>query len=368
MLLNIYKGKIIQIYFFRFFLKYFLTALTVFVFIMFMTSFLSIINEEGVMNGFSQYFFFKSMIWLVPSIFSYSLPFAFVMGFMLSFSEFETSGELKAAYAGGFSPKEIFSVIFLFSIFLSIALVIVNSWIAPLGNRRSREYVRTMFSNITNVNFTSQTFENISDFSVYAQEVSISGILKNVKLFKREKQDSGLFSISASSGTMDFSEGGISMHLTNGLIKFFSYKSNSKFYQGEFYGYDSFLPFYSADSASRSIPAKELTSIEILSLPDTNFDYKFQGLRQIFFRLFSGLSPLAFFFSAFSFSMIFSGKGKAMAFAMSLASVFLYYGLAVLADFISASNPKFFPWITSLPFVVLLFSGFPMWKKSGDRL
>ncbi len=363
-----YQGRLIQIYFFRFFLKYFITALAVFIFIMFMASFLSIINEGGVMNGFSQYFFFKSMLWLVPSIFSYSLPFAFVMGFMLSFSEFENSGELKAAYAGGFSPKEIFPSVFSFSIILSIALVLANSWLVPLGNRRSREYVRTMFSNITNVNFTSQTFENVSNFSIYAQDVSISGALRKVKLFKREEKKTGIFSISASSGTMNFSEGGITIRLANGLIKFFSYGNNSRFYEGEFSSYDAFLPFYSSNNVPRSIPVKELTSVEILSLPDTDFSYKFQGLRQIFFRLFSGLSPVAFFFAAFSLSIIFSGKGKFIAFAMSLVSVFSYYGLAVFADFVSSKSPKFFPWITSLPFVVLLLFGFPIWKKSGDKL
>lgn len=362
------KGRLLPFYFFTGFLRYFLTSASVFVFIMVMASFLSIVNEDGVMNGFSQYFLFKSLIWLLPSILASSLPFAFVMAVMLSFSEFESSGELKAALAGGFSYRELFSSVLSFSFLLAFMLLLLNSWLGPLGAGRSREYVRTMFGKVTNVNFSSETFEKVSDFSVYAGRVSLGGQLRDIKLFKKEKEYSALFSISASSGALSFSDDGISMELSGGRLKFFSYDRPSSFYDGEFSGYTAFMPFYSSAAAARRPSIKELTSFQLIALPREDLEYRFQGLRQVFFRLSGALSPLAFFFAAFSLSVFFAGKGKFMAFALSLIVVFSYYGLSVGADFLSSRLPELFPWITALPFVTVLVAGLMGWKKIGVRL
>ncbi len=357
--------NLIASYFFLNFLKYFLIGSLLFMGIMTMASFLSIINEEGVMNGFSQVFLFKSLIWLLPSMAASSFPFAFVMALMLSYSELELSGELKAALSCGFSPAFLFSHILFFSVFLSFFALILNSWLGPLGAFNSRRYVVKMFEKTTNVSFSDRTFETVSDFSFYADKISKSGRLDSVRIFKKDRENGSFFAISASSGTLRAENEGFALNLEKGSVSFFSSDNPDNYYAGTFGGYETFMAFSSSYLANRKKNLKEMTSFELAGILKRGEPESFAAARQIIFRFFLSFSPFAFFFCALSLSLFLKAKGRFWGFALSLACVFLYYGLLSACDAASAKKMELFPWLNFLPFALFLFSGFWGWRKAA---
>ncbi|MEW5950547.1 MAG: LptF/LptG family permease [Elusimicrobiota bacterium] len=361
------KSKILPLYFLKGFLKYFFSAASVFVSVMLMASFLSIINEDGVMNGFSHFFLIKSLIWLLPSMAASSLPFAFVMGFMLSFSEFESFGELKAAMSAGFSQGELFKQVFLFSIFLSLSVFVLNSWIGPIGAGRSREYVRNMFGKTTNISFSGGTFETVSGLSVYARKVSKTGRLEGIKIFKKEKEDNSLFSIISSSGYIETLNQGVSVKLNGGFMSFFSFEKTKNYYFGKFENYETFMPYENSLTNERKKPLREMTSSELFKNCVEGSAEALAAARQIFFRFVLAFSPAVFFFCAFSLSVFFSKSGKFWAFALSLVCVFAYYGFSSVCDAVSSKWPLLFPWINTAPLFLFGVPGYLVFNKIERR-
>lgn len=362
-ILRINPFKLIASYFFLGFLKYFFIGSLLFIGMMTMASFLSIINEEGVMNGFSQVFLLKSLIWLFPSMAASSFPFAFVMALMLSHSELELSGEIKAALSCGFSPAFLFSYALFFSLFLSFFTLILNSWIGPIGAFHSRKYVVRMFEKTTNVSFSDKTFETISDFSFYADKISKSGSLQGVRIFKKDKENGSFFAISASSGILSADNEGFAINLKEGVVSFFALNNPNNYYTGTFGAYETFMPFSSSYMGNRKKNLKEMTSFELAEILRKGEPDGLAAARQIVWRFFLSFSPFPFFFCAMSLSLILKAKGRFWSFTLSLACVFLYYGLLSACDAASAKKIELFPWINCVPFALFLFSGFWGWRK-----
>ena len=353
------------IYVFKNFTYYFIISLFIFISIFLMLSFIQMTNDEAVIGGFSQYLFIKSLLYLIPSIISTSAPFSFIMSLMLCFSELENSGEMTAIRAGGYSYKDVSIHLGIFTIFLSIALLILNNFYGPIGMKESRENLKKMFTRITNIHIKSNTFEKISDFSMYTQKVEKDNKMFHIKLFKTEKNLDGIsiFSILSKNGNYNKIDTGLNVEMSSGSISYIKSSNPDVYFSGNFQKYETYIPFY-FDSRERTYNLKELTTFELLN--DLNYKnqetkHKTKSIQQILLRIFFALSPLSFFFLAISISGMLKKEGKVFAFILSLAIAFFYYGFLTFFEFLSFKNSKLFPWLMYMPFAFFFILGLYLW-------
>ncbi|PIS46874.1 MAG: hypothetical protein COT17_06320 [Elusimicrobia bacterium CG08_land_8_20_14_0_20_51_18] len=364
-----FENKIVTFYVFKYFLRYFAVSIAVFIFLFLIASFIQVVNEEGVMNGFSGYLLLKSLLFLVPNILSVSVPFSLIMSVMLTIGEISSNGELTAIRAGGYSYGEISSFLSFFSLALCFFLLVSNNWISPAGLKKSRENVRTMFTRITNINISSGTFEKISAFTIYAAKASrdgeLAGVLLTRKVEKKGDTPPSLISISAGKGSYGIiKEKGIKIDLLNGNFSQFNTENNSVYVWGDFEKYSTFMPFSVEENKDRTVPPRELTSPELLAATRTegNPEYAFKCAQELFSRIFLSLTPLAFFLLAASLGFIFDRESKSFGFFISILTIFCYYGLVILAEFFTAGNRWAFPWALGVPLFITLAFGVFLWK------
>ena len=122
---------IFQRYILKVFVPVFLLSTFVFTALFMMVNFMQIIHR-GILSGFSFYFLFKVLVYLIPNIFSMVLPLAFLMATLLSLGQLSGDGEIMAMRAGGFSFKEILMSLFASALVVALLLVFINNWLGPV--------------------------------------------------------------------------------------------------------------------------------------------------------------------------------------------------------------------------------------------
>lgn len=362
----------LPLYVSSYFFRYFFVSILIFIFLFFIASFIQIVNEEGVMNGFSFQLLFKSLIFLVPNILSISMPFSFVMSIMLTIGELSSNGELIAIKAGGYSYYDIVKYVMFFSIFLCFFLWFSNNFFAPSGIKKSRENVRMMFTRMTNIYLDSESFTDISDWNIYTDKVYKDGKIKGVFLTKKsqEQENPSIVSITAWEGNYEIlKEKGIRINLSKGNLSRFDLNDSSSYWWGNFDKYSAFIPFKIEDEKIRTPNPRELTILEILKVISEGTDEKYIFLckQEMYMRFFLALSPFAFFILATAVGFIFDRESKSFGFFMSILIIFTYYSFVIFTKFISQKYKLMSIWIFSAPFLLTTLAGIYLWRKELVR-
>ncbi|MEA3307082.1 MAG: LptF/LptG family permease, partial [Elusimicrobiota bacterium] len=317
---------IFQRYILKVFIPVFLLSTFVFTSLFMMVNFMQAVHR-GILSGFSFYFLFKVLVYLIPNIFSMVLPLAFLMATLLSLGQLSGDGEIMAMRAGGFSFKEILKSLFAFSLCVSLLLVFINNWFAPLSLRKSNDYVLAMASKITKLQLRPKTFQKIANWEIYSDKVNNKDRkLTNIKLSRTfKKSDSKslwLLRIDAKEGDYEIiKEKGLLLKFGNGRFNQADFKNNAALVHGAFKSYETLMPFFSKSSLNRKLYPKEMQSFELLDKIKSNaldkgvlMKYKVDFVT----RFTMVLSPIIFFLIGAPLGLLLEKKGKAMGFSLSL--------------------------------------------------
>ncbi len=359
-----------QKYIIRIFLHFLALSLFVFAAIFIMVDFVQIV-ADGALGGFSFYFLFKSIIYLLPNIAAMSLPLSFLMAVLLSLGQLSQDGEIVALRAGGFSFTEILAAMFWASAAASLILVAVNNWFGPETLKRSTDYTLSMVKRVTKVELKPRTFQNISDWVIYSDEVdSAASALKGVKLIRRVNvadEPAFVTKINAKEGTYSvLRERGIAIELRDGQFSQTDYKDDNKIIYGDFSAYRTLIPFFSGNESSRKLNQRELSTTALLGrLSATELDAETAAKYriEIVSRLAMSLTPIVFFLIGAPLGVVLEKRGRSAGFAVSLLIIFFYYGLSITSMVLAKKYPWLFPWGMFAPAAAGSALGLWMWKR-----
>lgn len=347
-------------------------ALSLFVFasIFVMVNFVQIVIQ-GALGGFSFYFLLKSMVYLLPNIVSMSLPLSFLMAVLLSLGQLSQEGEIVALRAGGFSFSEILSAMFWTSVAACALLLALNNWFGPKTLKRSTDYTLSMINRVTRVELKPRTFQKISDWVIYSDEVeSLSNGLRGVKLIRRVNlRDEPAFvtKINAIEGTYSvLRERGIAIELRDGQFSQTDYKDDNKVIYGSFASYRTLIPFFSGSEGSRKLSPREISTAGLLRrLKDAALDPE-SGVKyriEIASRFAMALTPLVFFLIGAPLGVVLEKRSRSAGFAVSLLIIFFYYGLSITAMVLTKKHFSLFPWAMFAPAAAGAALGLWMWRR-----
>lgn len=361
---------IARLYVLKIFGKFLGLSLFIFAALLIMLNFVQIVHQ-GVLSGFSFYFLAKSMMFLLPNILATSLPLAFLLAMLLSLGQMSQDGEIIALRAGGFSFFDILSCVFWASLAATVFLLLVNNWLGPRALKRSVDYTNTMIKRITKIELKPRTFQNISEWTLYADEVSsLSGEMRGVKLLRRiNKGEVPAFVNKISAATGRFrkaGESGLEIALDDGQFSQTDCKDSEKLLYGSFSSYSTLLPFFSGGASVRKYKHRETTTAEIISqlregIPDGRIAAKFRVEAASRFAL--ALSPLVFFLIGAPLGVALDKRGRSAGFGLSLLIIFFYYGLTITGMVLSRRNPALFPWLIFLPAIAAGGFGAWLWRR-----
>ncbi len=361
---------IARLYILRVFAKHLLLSLFVFASLLVMLNFVQMVNQ-GVLAGFSFYFLAKSMLYLAPNILGTSLPLAFLLAVLLSLGQMSQDGEIMALRAGGFSFYDIFSWVFGAAVLCSLFLVFVNNWAGPKGLKRSTDYTISMINRVTKIELKPRTFQQISDWVLYAREVNgLTGKMSGVKLIQRiNKGDSPAFvtKLTALDGRYRMArEQGLEIELSDGQFSQTDCGSAGKLLYGSFASYKTMLPFFSESGRARKLNQREISTPGIMArlrdgIADEQVAAKFRIEAASRFAL--ALAPLVFFLVGAPLGVALDKRGRSAGFALSLLIIFFYYGLTVSGMVLSRKYPGLFPWAVFAPAALTGAAGLWLWKQ-----
>ena len=361
---------IVRLYILRVFARFFGLALFVFVALLVMLNFVQIVNQ-GVLAGFSFYFFAKSVLFLLPNIIGTSLPLAFLLAMLLSLGQMSQDGEIIALRAGGFSFYGIFTGVFWTALLSSALLLAVNNWLGPAALRRSTDYTLSMINRMTKIELKPRTFQKLSDWVLYAADVNnLTGAMRGVKLVRRiNKDDQPAFvtRINASGGNYRIaSDSGLEITLGNGQFSQTDFKDDEKILYGSFSSYKTLLPFFPEEGRERKLNQRELTTPGLLArLRDGALDaeqaakYRIEAAS----RFALALAPIAFFLIGAPLGVALDKRGRSAGFAISLLMIFFYYGLTITGMVLSRKYGALFPWAIFAPVLLTGGVGAWLWKR-----
>ena len=335
-----------------------------------MVNFVQIV-VQGALGGLSVYFLFKSVLYLLPNIVSMSLPLSFLLAVLLSLGQMSQEGEIVALRAGGFSFTDILAAMFWASILACAVLLAVNNWLGPVALKRSTDYSLTMINRVTRVELKPRTFQKISDWIIYSDEVdALSKGLKGVKLIRRvniKNEPVFVTKINAGEGTYSvLRERGIAIELRNGQFSQTDYKDADKVLYGDFTSYKTLIPFFSDSVDSRKLYAREISTTGLIRrLSDGTVDSDTAGKYRIEIasRFAMALTPLVFFLIGAPLGVVLEKNSRSAGFTLSLMIIFLYYGFSITSMVLARKYAFFFPWGMFVPAAAGSVLGVWMWKK-----
>jgi lipopolysaccharide export system permease protein len=361
---------IARLYILKTFARFLALSLFVFASLMLMLNFVGIINH-GVLTGFSFYFLFESMAYLLPNILASSLPLAFLLAMLLSLGQMSQDGEIIALRAGGFSFFDILSGV-LWTAGLSVLLLVaVNNWFGPSALKVSGDYTESMLTRITKIELKPRTFQQISDWVLYADEVnSLTGGMRGVKLLRRIDKKSGrpafVTKINAADGHYHVAiSRGMGISLANGQFSQTDRSHPENALHGRFASYVTMIPFFSEGGTGRRLGPKELTTSELLARAAAAADADVAARYRVeaYSRFALSLAPLAFFLVGAPLGVSMDKRGRSAGFALTLPIIFFYYGLTITGMVMSRKYAVLFPWAMFVPAVLTAGAGAWLWKR-----
>ena len=359
-----------RLYVLRVFARFFGLSLFVFMALLLMLNFVQIINQ-GVLAGFSFYFLFKSMLYLLPNIAATSLPLAFLLAMLLSLGAMSQDGEIIALRAGGFSFYQILSGVFAASVAATVFLLAVNNWLGPDTLKRSTDYTVSMINRVTKIELKPRTFQQISDWVLYADKVNaLDGGMTGVKLVRRiNKEGAPAFvtKINAVDGRYRvLSEQGLELELASGQFSQTDCDNPEKILHGRFSSYKTLLPFFSANGPGRKLHPREISSTGLLARlrtgtydKETTTKYRIE----LASRLALALAPMIFFLVGAPLGVALDKRGRSVGFGLTLLIIFFYYGLTITGMVMARKYAALFPWSIFAPALLTGAAGLWLWKR-----
>ena len=333
-------------------------------------------------KGVALWLVMKLFIFILPNILSLAIPMAVLFGVLIAYGRLSEDNEVTAMKANGINYKTLSVPVIVFVTFISIFLVLFNHFWSPSMHSNFRDLFEEIIMKRPLVKFDEKSIVKLGDYQIYANKVnSLDNTMSGVSIYKFEKekikelasqpqketnpQNEESWRIAASSAAVKVYANGVQLKLYNGYWQRANPSALTNMMHMTFKTYTFFIPLNDARKANNTT-MRELSSPEIL---ETIKQYKSQDLPydvyaiEFWLRWILALAPIAFVIVALPIGLMAGKGGKAIGFGMSLAVIFVYYMLLVLAMNASErayADPKYIMW---LPNAVIAAAGIFLFTK-----
>ena len=307
-------------------------CLGVFLAVLLMNYFLRLFNV-AVTKGISVGWIFICFAKLSPYFLSLAMPMAFLVALLLTLGQLSESGEIMALRASGYSFRELLKPFFAVALLMTSLLFFTNHWASPMGFHAFRESYADALARVSRLDFEPRALNRLGDWEIYSDAVEDRGArLSGVRLIKRIGGYQRL-RIAAPQGSAHLiPRKGLRLDLEHGQLAWPNQDPKSHT-TASFASSEMFIPFAASDRAERELEIQELTTVQLRERardPAERESRRREFSTEAALRGAGALAPLALFFVACPLGLSLERRSKALAFALSLAVLFCYYGLLAL--------------------------------------
>ncbi len=345
--------SILPRYFLRIYLPSFGLCLLLFTGVLLMNSFVKLFNL-AILKGISVLWIAECFARLLPYFLSLAIPMSFLVALLLTLGKLSEAGELMALRSAGFSFSQMTWPFLALGTALSLLLLLLNHKVSPEGFHSFRKRQIQVARLITGIEIEPKTFIKLGQWRLYAEEVDKdSGVLRGAYLLRSGRRGQGV-RIDARKGSISVQQGsGVGLDLEDGSMQLPSddptYLTTAKFKR-----YRLFVPLEASSDQDRVPDIPEMNSWELkrrIRDPGTSLQHRLEYAVEIAMRSAIALSPFVFFWIGTPLGMNLGRHSRGKGFALSLAVLFLFYGLLALGIGLGRRNENlasFAPWLANV--------------------
>ncbi len=271
----------------------------------------------------------KLLYYKTPSLLVFVIPTALLFAIIFSFSRFIRDGELFALRSNGIPFVKLTLPIFVFSIFLSIILWILNYSLIPNSNYKANQMIqRYFFLNPLPVKGENIFFHDEQSRYYYVKKIKENNIMENVMIYDLSLGEE--FPILLTAKTAIWSEE--SLFLIDGMIHKLG-KDHFLMWEGRFKTFKINLPKEFMYVFQRDKTPQEMTTSELWNRIKV---FKKAGISirsldvENNLRIAQTVAIPVFTLLAFAVILITGKGGKLWGTAFSIIIAFFYYGFTII--------------------------------------
>ena len=288
---------------------------------------------------------FRAFAYLLPSIFSVTIPMAFLMGVLLAFGRLASDSEIVALRASGISPARLLRPV----IALSVAMGLATFWIVavalPAANQAYREIIFALIVSKARTGVTPRVFNDDlipgGTMVLYVSDIPAdTGQWKDVFIFDTKNAQRPR-AILARGGRLDIDRERkrVELDLTDGVMYTFNSASpeqidEDRFSVGQFpLNYEEFFPKIPLAKGDREMSLEDLDK-EIARLKTEGRSRKEYGRFEVeYHKKFAiPFACVVFGFLGLGLSLGSKKEARSAAFGLSIAVIFIYYVIIRLGE------------------------------------
>ncbi|MDD5688323.1 MAG: LptF/LptG family permease [Elusimicrobia bacterium] len=350
--------KIIDRYIIKEFLPKFLTSLSVFTLILLMDQIFDFLADLVLNKGVNFLDTLKLFLYLLSSLFMFSVPISIFSGSVLLFSRMNEDNEITAIRTAGIATTSIIKPVAVISFLLSLLMFHVNSTLAPQANSKFKKlYYPILYKNPV-TQFSEKNFIQIQNYDIYVKKIQKDNTLKGVLIYKWEE---GLPTITtAKSAEMVIAEEkGFLFRLNNGM----TFQENSKrigdFSVCNFLTNEMVLAVNNNTDflANREVSIRELKSKDLLKkLKTVAPELKNLYITEFHLRIALACAGFILIFVSIPLSLLYKKRAKSFGITSIIAIIFAYYTLLIAGTTMGQKgfiNPVAAVWFPNFTFGII---------------
>ncbi len=307
---------------------------------------------------------------LLPTVFSISLPLAFLMGIMIGFGRLSADGETLALKSAGVGLARMAVPVFILAVSFGLLTGATDIWAKPVGFKAFAAKSFEIARQKATIGLQPRVFmDHFNNLVIYANEVDPRSNQLQGLLIVEKKPDSTAW-VFADSGNIltDADSQTMTIRLHDGVIQRQQTDSADNFQLIHFRNYDVRPEIPTMDNtASRSLRPKEMATGKLWRSIDSARDpLEIQNMRaELHARMIAPLAPLLFALFGLPFSLQSQRTGRSGGFVMGLLIFIAYYFITSTA-FTLTKDAAVPPWLAYwLPQLLLAGVGIVLLRQAS---
>lgn len=324
----------------------------------------------AVMKGLPPLWILACFARLVPYFLSIALPMAFLVALLLALGQLSERGEVLALRSAGFSFRDMLWPYLALSLGLSAFLLYLNHKASPEGFHSFKNRYEEALAQVSRLDLEPNTLVWLGEWRLYAREVSKSdGRVRGVYLVKAKGAQKGL-RVDAPDGTLRVEPGrGLGLALQGGTMRLPG-PEPSELVSASFDSYRVLVPLVDPKRLHRGMDLQEINTFRLrerLRDPELDPSRRREYATEAAVRSAGAFTPFVFFWIACPLGLVLEKHARATGFALSLAVLFVYYGLLVSGISLGRRTLALSPWAPWLPVAAGLALGAFFWRRNLRR-
>jgi LPS export ABC transporter permease LptF/LPS export ABC transporter permease LptG len=287
----------------------------------------------------------KAFLYILPSIFSVTIPMAFLLGVLLAFGRMASDSEIVALRASGVSPARLLKPVMALSALVGLLTFYVVAVALPAANQAYREVVFALVLSKARTGVLPRVFNDdlLRDMRMvlYVSDIPAeTGEWRDVFLYDdRDPKKPAV--ILAHSGRLEIDKGRktVTIRLQRGVIHSFGATDAAAYERLDFESrdlplpFDQFFPKIPLAKGDREMSLSELKSI-VHELRQAGKGRKETGRYEVEYHKKFAIAAACIVFGLLGLSLSLGARKEARssAFGLSIAIIFIYYVLIRLGE------------------------------------